>query len=61
MARYKLDPTAELSSNFANGETWRVKPDSNGVIDCKDADLDVVLAALADDPAHILEHVKAKG
>lgn len=62
MARYKLgEADAELSSNFFNGETWRVTAGADGVIDCKDADIDAELAKLAADQSHPLQLVKSKG
>ena len=56
--KFKL-PGDEMSHVGRDHETVRLRADANGFVTVKDEDLNEVLLALANDPDHPIELVKA--
>lgn len=57
MPKFKTDAT-EVTGVYANGETWRVKPNANGVLQVKDEAIAATLTDLAALPDHPIRAVK---
>jgi hypothetical protein len=57
--KFKHEPNGEVSGVYANGETWHVRFNANGVADVKDAEIAATLQGLADLPDHPITAVKA--
>jgi hypothetical protein len=56
--KFKHEPDGEVSGVYANGETWHVTFDANGVAAVKDAEIAATLTALAALPDHPIRAVK---
>lgn len=58
MAKFKLEPEAEVSGVYPNGEPWSVKADKNGDIATTDEQIAARLDELASLDGHPLKAVK---
>lgn len=58
MPKYKHEPNGEVSGVYANGETWHVTFNANGVASVTDEEIAETLAALAALPDHPIRAVK---
>jgi hypothetical protein len=56
--KFKL-PGGEVSGVYRNHETWHIEADAHGYVTVKDPEIEETLLALANDPTHPIELVKA--